>query len=207
MLLCAVMGISLVGCNVSTGGGGTKGETQMAESTEAGVEQEQQSTETATEEPSEATKNPEQSEGNQSGNPENGGGVKKYAPMTADEFNAVAAESVTTVTIDFGPQVKFYLDINFRILAVEGLEEDGIYILGKKTYVHMPMRFGEGLVDVLLKGYDLLIGGMGIERVILTVKTQLADMDALRSQYYQEIEDLDMKTGGLVAKISHRFSN
>ena len=90
---------------------------------------------------------------------------------------------------------------------MEGLEEDGIYILGKKTYVHMPMRFGEGLVDVLLKGYDLLIGGMGIERVILTVKTQLADMDALRSQYYQEIEDLDMKTGGLVAKISHRFSN
>ena len=80
MLQCAVMGISLVGCNVSTGGGGTKGETQMAESTEAGVEQEQQSTETedgtdggttvaetdtteitetATEEPSEATKNPE----------------------------------------------------------------------------------------------------------------------------------------------------
>lgn len=180
-------------------------EEKQPETTGAQKETEEKQPETTEAQP-ETTAEPE-TEGNQSGNPGSNVGNGKYAPMAESDFNTAVANSVTTVTVNFGPELTFYLDANFAILAVEALEWQAEWIVGEQKYVYLPMQFGEGLADVTVKGWDMLIGGIGIEKMTLTVKTQLADVEAMREKYYQEMEIMGMMSNQLVAKKSHRFVN
>lgn len=231
LLLSALLMTGLVGCSVSGNVEDAK-TTSVEESTDdrgeselpddrtetAGDQSETENQQETTEEQSETEEAPEsteeqpetekqpETEAEQAGNAGSDVGNGDYAPMTEADFNTAAANSVTTVTVNFGPEVRFYLDADFVILAVEALEWQAECILGE-TYVYLPMQFGEGLADVAVKGWDMLIGGLGIEQMTLTVKTQLTDMDAVISRYYDEMETMTMMSNGLVARKSHRFSN